>query len=311
MKDCLIRQLKGTFENQGLPIYGVVEIEVNHVDSESPSTLQFNFITSDGSGKTISAEIIGDGAFYQGTSFNNKVSIGKTLPETSNTDTSATMTFVSNPASGKSYKIRIYGKYNINTMNAVGAMSINLDDFKFSNITKYYGNHAAMSGDIAVLKNQSRTSIFINENNNITNCIGVNGDIAELAENTHVTSIAVTRTSVTGNIASLASMSQLQQLIMVNCPGIYGDIKTLGVLENLTVLNIIPLTNVEGKVEELIDALRTHTASGSISDCQIWGNSKVTVLGQPIPKNYYSGNHALSWDASGFTFNGTTYNYPV
>ena len=118
------------------------------------------------------------------------------------------------------------------------------------------------------------SSLNIKENFYINNSIGLRGDILTALNNSKslVYLIITDGGDITGDIASMMALTQLQSISIVNSKKIVGNISAFGSMLSLNSLYIVA-TGITGSFEQLVQSYRSNgKTSGSITivNANIW-----------------------------------------
>ena len=302
MKNCIVKMFQKDAENNALPIYGTIVLDIVEMANPSNNTQWFNLIAN--SGGSIDAEIIGDGQFLKGSSYASATGVGKILKEVTNMSTDPYYYF-----SNGNYKVLITGKYDINVLTSAKCIkSINLNELLYSTITTFNNRDGAIEGNLKALKNVNDISFFLASDlyKNLY------GDLKDIMTSTrtgiHLYSNSYGDGKITGNLSDvLVSKDTLTQFDIGGNAGITGDIAVLGQCTSLTHLYCFVGCNTYGTIESMIAAFRSNgRTSGSIATqvYDTFGRCAVTFNGQPIPSSYET--QELSWTATTITCNGVT-----
>lgn len=181
------------------------------------------------------------------------------------------------PSSGK---VEIYGKYDIKKLVLIRGHFAPVDTIDLKYCTDLKELTSMLSGELNNLSGLTVMEKLILQRNSADY-------------------------SLTGNIESLAGMTELTQLNIVLCKGLTGQLSSLGNLTKLTSIAIGD-TNISGSIEDFVVAQRTSGRTACEFLDMAWiGSSKVTFNGGTISN---SGSTVLSWTSSTITLAGTTIN---
>ena len=322
--DCLITKLKGRVSDDTLPVLGRMYIGVLH--QESPSSITQKLVITSSEAQTISVEggesnLTLDESMSTG--WTNSVELEPNIATTFYCKNGDYRLIVPNK-----YAITGIGKWESDVGG--GAISLNIDDFRYSNdfSTLFVNDKAKIYGDLS-----SMSGKHINILSNLTNITGKISDINTIcwSDWTGYTGIVITGNSiVTGDLSELVHTEYSDKLERLSLQrknddfNVTGDISVISsIFPNINSLDLsgrntslnkisgnikdltMPLTtlviynsNIEGAIEDFVSTQRTQgRTTGSCNNGGWWGN-KITFKGNPIAK---STNDTLSWTATQIT----------
>lgn len=221
MTKCLVTKLNGSISNQEILKLGEVRIKIHRVTNPSGATQKLYVVFN----QDTKLEIIGEGYFTDVNLSSNK---GKTLVVKGNIDTDV---YVSNG----DFILSISNKYALKTLSDIGTnKDIETNFLKYSTVlTNLSLNNAAVSGDIADLKNLTALTNLAANNTKLS------GDIADLKKLTALTKLNLYNTLVSGDIADLKKHTALTDLKLTNfATPIVGDVGSFHSMGSLRTISL-------------------------------------------------------------------------
>lgn len=323
--DCLITKLKGRVSDDTLPVLGRMYISVSQ--QESPSSATQKLVITSSEAQTISVEGGAENLTTDESMSSNWVSSIDLVPNLETT------VYCKNG----DYKIIIPDKYSITRIGKwdsninSAAISLNIDDFKYSNGFKgiFLGSGAHIYGDLSSMKGKPIN--LLASLNNITGKISDINNICWATWTGYIGIIINGESILTGNLSDLTHTEYSDVVTRLSLQrnnkdfNIAGDISVLGtVFPNLTYLNLsgvsmnvnnitgniedltMPLetlviynSNIEGSIESFVATQRAKgRTNGSCSNGGWWGN-KITFKGSAPTKNTID---TLTWTSTQITF---------
>ena len=192
---------------------------------------------------------------------------------------------------------------------------ISLTPGRTNDIYFYNGNY-----DICISNKYAISFIQLNGSNNSFNIEGLNyakdiksillsncvGDLSNLSGLSKVTKIGIRKDSkIHGNIANLANNTELKDLL-ISKADIYGDLSSLRYLNKLEAINF-ESTKVEGDISLLAPSVKFVQLSSSYDQVYLWNNTRasnskiIAIYGNPRISNVDSMLNNQSQCQVGFT----------
>jgi hypothetical protein len=282
MENCLVTKLKGSVNNDSLPIYGAFKLKV-----VGNTELYF---TDDASIISFDFEIIGDGHFCSNNTYSDD--LGKTITAKTvwvATSTSCILvvkdayklarssmsTAVEGDFSFLNYRDCVRIQFRV-TQNATGVIDTKFENCTHFNILVNSGNNNKMAFDLGIFSN-STTIQYLTGRNGIAH-----GSLSSLANCTNLVSITLQSSYVTGSISALSALTSLTNIELYK-NDIEGDISALNNILGLTQC-VMGQSNIEGSVDALLE---TWWRAGKRNNCTIgFQISQCTFLGNAITVDY-------------------------
>ena len=216
MENCLVTKLKGTVNNDSLPILNAIRIKANAGTYTAGSiALMFN--------KKSSIDGLNGAELYSG-----GVSVGTTFPfyvDIANE--------VSPQNEGGNYVIR--NKYNLTHFNSTkgnGLLEYELDEFKeLPSITAFTSKNDIVKGDLSSFKNCPLTSFTLNKVS-----ADVYGDFSELPST--ITVLDLSSLNKAYNTSELSHLVNVVTLAVGTNDLLTGPITDFGNMKSITTLNV-------------------------------------------------------------------------
>lgn len=172
-----------------------------------------------------------------------------------------------------------YGIINFGTDDTTTKLKdFDVSQFAYTQLSLFhYGYPISLAGSISDWGSLKDT---LSEVQGRANAVGIEGDISVFSDFTALTKLMLSGSQITGNIESLKNKTTITLIGFDNCYDVYGDIKHLGTLINLSATEMyMQSTQIYGNIEEFAEAM--------ISNGKTSGQIKFALKGAKVK---YDGN---------------------
>lgn len=287
--DCLVTKLKGSVQNDNLPLFNTILLNVKNLTSYESADYTFR-----GSGFS-RVRVIGNGSF----SINDEGSYTDYI----NQD----LGYKKFKCTPGDYKILIYNKYEIqqliiNASVAGGGISVEASQIDYVKPTYLQLEGEALVGEYKPMRLERIDTMFLGDNNNIKDNLIL--DIANLKNALALKYVSLEYNSnVSGDISVLTSIPLLEEF-GASYTSISGNIESLSGCTKLNNFGANYVTAITGEIRTLAAAMAPNRGSGNRLMLKVM-NTNVTDDGNVVTEAYLASKGAangriwINFDGSG------------
>lgn len=247
MENCLVKQLHTATNNESLPLYRIIEVNVSKLSTTSGNEFKI------GSDSVNTIKMYVEDVTEQPAGFSHLSANYDTVDAT---EKEFVNTLYTEYFTNGTYKMYIEPKYYLTRLDiSSGVASVNLRDFEDCVELEY---------------------LRLQGNNNI-------GDLKHLSKLSALSELNIGSSGITGSIESLRNVTTITKLLLGNCTNIGGDIASLVTLTSLIEIRTLN-TQISGTVESFAGGLAPYKNNGDTIDFR--SNGIITYNGNAVSGNH-------------------------